>query len=708
MPKREKITRQTQLAKREDVTEQLRKVFKSVSQGFQKQSERSDESMDWWDVYNCKLTSKQFYNGNSQLFVPLVHNGLEARKTRFLNTLFPSTGRYIEVTSEDGEIPHATMALLEMYVERAELKTKVVPALLLSGDVEGQLTLCATWGKKTRHTVSRETKPIRIGGIEHPDLDPVETLHEETIEDSGPEADVVADADLLILPITAETVEAALDSGGSVTTICRWTEARVEELIDDGEIDEDLSADLLLEMRKPDGGGLRNTAKHLADAAGIKSGDSKYVLVYRTWVKIKVGKERRLVLVYFSGDGDDAEILGCKLCPYWCDKPDILSKPVRKMPGVAKGMSMVKPCADMQYMANDFANLGADSGTYAMLPVVMTDPVKNPRVDSMVMDLMAVWQTSPADTRILEFPRLYQDAANIVGMAERYIMATLSVNAAMLPQSTGVPGRKRNQAEIAMEQQIDILGASVEVQAVEELLSEWVRRAAEYDAQFRNDKVMVRSVGELGIKAQMEEVPPIQMGKRWRFRWFGAEVARTSQQIQQQIAALNVLMPMSQNPSVTQAGYRMNLVPFIRTVTESAFGPRLAPEIFEKISDKIGLPPELENQLLAEHMSLPVAPTDDDPKHMQEHMPLLQSPDPVVVAMTQRHLTAHQQQMQVKQAAQMMKQMQQAMQQGGGGGGQGPRPGGQPAMPRQGRQPPGAIHPDQQRGGLVQMPRRAG
>lgn len=706
MAKREKITRQTQLAKREDVAKQLRKVFASISEGFRKQSERSDGSMDYWDIYNCKLTSRQFYNGNSQLYVPLVHNGLEARKTRFLNTLFPQTGRYVEVTSEDGEIPHATMALLEMYVERAELKTKVAPALLLSGDVEGQLTLCATWGTKTRHTVSRETKPIKIAGIEHPDLEPVESLKEEVIEDSGPEADVVADADLLILPATAESVEAALDAGGSVTTICRWTETRVEELVDDGEIDEDLSAELLLEMRQPEGQGMRNTAKHLADAAGIRAG-GKFVLVYRTWAKIKIGKERRLVLAYFSGNGDEDEILGCKLCPYWCDKADILSVPVRKMPGVAKGQSLVKPCADMQYAANDAVNEGMDSATYAMLPVILTDPVKNPRVDSMVMDLMAVWQTSPNDTRVLEFPQLFQHAFTIVQSAERYIMATLSVNAAMLPQSTGVPGRKRNQAEVAMEQQIDILGSSVEVGAAEGLLSELLRRWAEYDAQFRDEAITVRSVGELGVKAQMEEVPPLQMGKRWRFRWFGAEVARTTQQIQQQIAAINVLMPMSQSPSVAQAGYRMNLVPFIRTVTESAFGPRLAPEIFEKISDKLAMDPEIENLMLAERFVIPTSPMDDDPKHIQAHMQAMQmQTDIAAKAQFAHHIAAHQQQMQAKQAAQMMKQMMQQMQGGGGGGG--PKPGGQPAMPRQGRQPPGAIHPDQQRGGLVQMPRRTG
>jgi hypothetical protein len=49
--------------------------------------------------------------------------------------------------------------------------------------------------------------------------------------------------------------------------------------------------------------------------------------------------------------------------------------------------------------------------------------------------------------------------------------------------------------------------------------------------------------------------------------------------------------------------------------------------------------------------------------------------------------------------------------QGQGGGGQnrprGPRQGAQPQMPRAAaQQPPGAIHPDQMKGGLVQMPRR--
>lgn len=708
-----KITRKTQLAKREDVKKQLRSTFTAVSAGFAAQVDRADHSLDWWDIYLCKLNTKQFYSGQSRVFVPLVHNAIEARKTRFLNQIFPQAGRYIEVTTEDGEIPHATMALLELYVKRAKLRTKVLPALLVAGDVEGQYTTCVTWGSISRMAVSRETRPIKIGGIEHPDEGEETYPKEKRIEDEGPEVDIVADADLLVLPQTSETIEAALEAGGSVTTLCRWTEARVEELIDAGEIDSDLSAKVLVEFTSSDSGTLRDPSKHLADAAGIKSArGGKFLLVYRTWTKIKIGDERRLVLAYYGGDD---QILGCKLCPYWCDKPDIISTPVKKLPGVAKGMSLVEPCADMQYLANDFTNMGADSGIYTVNPVILTDPAKNPRIDSMVLDTMAVWPTAPGDTQPLAFPAVYQHAFNVVQVAERYINATLGVNAAMLPQSTGVPGRKRNQAEIAMEQQIDLLSTNVEVTNIEDgILTPLVERFAEYDAQFRDAEIMVRSVGELGVKAEMQTVPPIQMGKRWQFRWFGVEAARTAQQIQQQISLLNVLKQMSADPAVAQAGYRLNPVPLIRVVTENAFGPRLAPEIFVNQRDKLTLDPDLENSMLAENFMVPVSPMDDDPKHIQSHTQAArETVDFAAQHQFMQHIQLHQQQMQAKQAAQMMQKIAQMMQQGGGAGapgrgaGAGPQPGGQVTMPRQGRQPAGALHPDQmaKAGGLVSLPR---
>jgi hypothetical protein len=722
---RSRIDRNTQLCQREEVREQLLTHYTAIEKGFNDQVGRADETLDYWDIYNCKLGSKQFYAGNARLFVPLVHNAVEARKTRLMGRLFPEAGRYLDITTEDGDIPHAVVALLELYVEQSELRTQVIPPLLVAGDVEGTYAVCVTWRSREKYVVSRETSPVRVGGIEHPDLEPVERIKSEKITDAYPVVEIIPDPDLLILPATSDSIEEALDAGGSVTTICRWTKERVQEQIDAGEIDAEYSAQMLAAMKRGDAGSSkRDVPKKLAEYAGIKAGGG-YAEIYRTWLKIKIGKERRLVLAYFGGDDT---ILGCKLCPYWCDDPDIIFEPVRKFPGVGKGPSQIKPCADMQYAANDAINEGMDSATYSMLPIVMTDPEKNPKIGTMVMDLMAVWETSPRDTQPIAFPQLYQHAFDIVQAAERYISQTLGVNPAMIAQSTGVPGRKRTQAEVAMEQQVDLMSTDASATVVERVLTKIINKFAHYDAQFRDDEILVRSVGELGVKVEMQTVPPLQMGKRWQFKWRGVEAARTVQQVQQQISALNVITQMAQNPAVQQQGMRVNPVPFIRTLAENAFGPRMAPEIFEDIRDKFTIPAELENMMLDEAQEVPVSPLDDDAMHLQHHLPAAQQAalktidimgvpvqSPVTLAY-QRHIQAHQKQLQAKaqaqQMQQMMAQMQQAAGQGGpgqpgGGGRPGPRPGAQNVAPRANlQQPPGRIAPDQMRGGLVQMPRQ--
>lgn len=705
---RKQYTRADQLAGDKEIRKALLKVFDAVEQGFMDQIERSDDQFDHWDIYNCKLGGKQFYSGNTKLYIPAVHNAVKARKTRFTNQMFPQAGRYIECTTEDGEIPYANMALLEGYVRRAKLRTRVVPASLVAGDVEGQYTLLATWGQRERNTVSRETSPIKVGGMEHPDLGDVEILTEDVLIDAGPEAEVVHDGDLMILPATVDSVQEALEVGGSVTVIRRWSRETLEALKEAGDLDVD-EVDTILEAMKPEN--LKDTEKSLADAAGIKiaGGKLKHAVIYRTWCKIEVGGTRRLVLAYYGGE---QRILGAKLCPYWCDMPDVFTAPVEKMAGVAKGVSQVKPCGDVQYLINDITNAGMDSAFYALLPVLLVDPQKSPNYRSLVMDLMAVWEVDPASTKVMEFPALYEKSFAIVQEGERMIAQTLSISPAMMPQSTGSPGRKRSQAEVALEQQVEILATADAVIAYEEdILTPMIQFWAELDYQYRDKEVTVRSMGELGVKAEMVRVPP-GSNRRWSYRWFGVEAARTAQQVQQQISFANVLAQVAQHPSVAQAGYKVNLVPIIKTISENIFGPRLTPEIFYSARDEVSLDPEFENEMMAQGQLPMVAMADQDPKHMQSHMQWSQQNpmafDSPQMAVYHHHMMAHQQQMQAKQQAQTMQQMAQMMQQGGGRNQpRGPRPGATPQPPRMGPQaPPGAIHPDAMKGGLVQMPRK--
>ena len=691
-PRRGKTSRDDDISARPKIKKKLLKVFADVEKGFTNQRTRSDEILDFWDAYNAVLNEKQFYNGNSKIYVPIVRNAIEARKTRFINQIFPQSGRNIEVVSSEQDKPHSMIALLENYVEKTKLRTQVVPQLLVNGDVEGQMSLYVDWTSIERHTVSRETHPVKVGGLEHPELGEVDDIVEETITDELPGIEVLHDADLLVIPATADSIEQALEVGGSVTVIRRWSKEKVESMIDDGDFVAEVADDIIESLTKKESLG-RDTKKHLADEAGIQTGEGGKTLVgYETWVKIKVDGKRRICRVYFGGSD---QILGCKLNPYWCDRVPVISGSVKKIPGVFKGMSLIKPgVLDLQIAANDAVNEGMDSAAYALSPIIMTDPNKNPRVGSMILDMAVVWECDPNSTKFAEFPKLWQDAFTIVANAQTMIFQTLSVNPSMMPQQSGKKDQKRNQAEIANEQQVDLLTTADAVTNTEgEILTPLIQRFAEYDHQFREEDVWVRSYGVLGVESGKESIPPIQMNNRITLRWFGVESARNAAQIQQQTAGMNVLMKI---PPQSYPGYKLNLAPLIVHLVNATYGPRLGPLIFEDIKSQLAMDPELENEMLDQGMEVMPHMMDNDQEHIKAH--LKAKPGPQREAHIARHMAA----MQAKQAVQSMQQQGGPQQDGGG------TPGGAQIGPQHAAKgPPGTIHPDRMpAAGAPGMPRK--
>lgn len=442
--------RDVELCNRESVREALLEIYRDIEKGFDKQADRADDTIDYWDVYNCELGQNQFYSGNSKIFVPIVHSAVEARKTRFVNQMFPQSGRYVEVTTQDGEIPHAETALLEHYIRQAKIRTRVAPALVKNGDIEGQMTVQVTWEETKRKVAYRAKKPITVDDLQAGDEE--DDIIEEEITQASPRVSVIADADLLVLLQTADSLEQALGDGGSVTTLCRWSKSKIKKMMAKGEIDEAAGEELLEEMRNQDRAtwARRDKGKEMVDSAGIK-GDArgKYALVYRTWTYLTIDDERLLYLVYYGGED---KILSCKRNPYWSDRIDIISAAADKVDGAFKGRSrLANGVADLQYQANDAVNEGMDSAAYALMPIIMTDPEKNPKIGQMVLSLAAVWETSPNDTQFAKFPPLWKDALEIVAVVKNEIFQALSVNPAQLTGATN-PKKKPTQAEIANEQ----------------------------------------------------------------------------------------------------------------------------------------------------------------------------------------------------------------------------------------------------------------
>lgn len=699
-----KIERDEELGTKPKVKEHLLKMFRDIEQAFVEQHERSDSILDYWEAFNCKLGGRQFYDGNSKIFVPIIRDAIKARKTRFVNQIFPQSGRYVEVTTSDIDLPQAQMSLAEHYIRTAKLRTEVMPALMVNGDVEGQYSLYVTWEETKKHVASRVTKPFESDGLEFEELGDVEDMKEEVLVEAGPKVEVIADNDIMVLPVTSDSIAEAIAAGGSVTILRRWTKAMVRKKKEDKEIIPEVATRMLADMSsKKDSLNNRDTPKQLADAAGIKLGaGDKYVLVYETWSNVKAGSDWRLCRSYYGGDN---QILGCKVNPYWCDDVPLISCAVEKVAGVFKGMSPTATVIDLQVLANDATNEGADAAHFSAMPIIMTDPEKNPKVGSMVLGLASIWETSPKDTQFAQFPDLWNAAIARVAECKQQIFQSLGVNPAMIAQNTGSK-QKRNQAEIANEQQVDILMTADAVTVLEEgILTPLIQRFMAYDHQFRDRAVTVKQYGEMGLKANMEEIPPIQMNSRYEYRWFGVEAARNAQQIQQQIAMANVIKGI---PPQMLPGYRLNMVPLVTRMSDNAFGHRLAPMVFEKIQG-VTVDPDIENQLMQQGFDTPVHPEDDDVKHLQSHMSAIQRGD--MHGLMRTHIMLHQQQTQGKAQAAQQAQNPQGLPGAPGGAGPGvagsPKPGGQVQGPRLMKGPEGTIPADQlAKAGAVSMPRK--
>ena len=721
-----KLRRDAQLLGRSnsDCRKWLRKKIDGIVKGFEEQVPRSDALDDWWRIYHCELDDNQTYNGDAQVYVPIIHDAINARVTRHSNQLFPQPGRAVDVTSTDGMLPWEIVALLDHYIRDGKLKTEVVKPLLRMGDIEGQYNLYLGWQTTERQIVSRETRAPRDPetGQDMPAGDEAEILDitEEDVEYGRPSFEVLHDADVLVLPASADSIEDAFAAGGSATIVRRWSASKYEDMTDDGEIEGSLTTpgEEVPRMATENMAGLNNLEKSLAKAVGIRA-PGPHVIMFETWLMVPLGDKggfakkgkKRLCRLWWNLNRD-AE--GLKRNPYWNDRCPLLSAPVEKIAGVFKGKSLVEALAPVQYEANDAANERADVDHYSAMPMVRRTPGQGNK--PIVLNLGAIIDAGPGDLEFMVFPDLSARAKARIMDAMGIIFQSLSVNPSMLPMQQGVAGR-RNQAQIAQEQQIDLLTVDEAVTVPEEnILTPLLAWMADLDYQFRDEEMTTRAFGELGLKAEMIDVPPLRNRAQYSFRWYGTEQTKANvAMIQQGTAFLNVLNGMK--PQIEAEGFRVTIAPLLERSALNIFGGAGA-QVLHDARHELSMDPKLENELMLDGHVVPVHPLDQDQEHMQAHAQAMQqSMDPHGTIRV--HMAAHLAQMQAKQQAMMMAQAQQMMQQMQGGGQPGkppgqpgagpgaPQPGAQPQGPRLIKGPAGMIPPDSMpRAGATMMPRK--
>lgn len=701
------------------IRRRLDELFTTVHKGFEDQKERSDAQEDYWDCYNCDANGNRYYNGIADIYFPIVHDAVEALVTRWVNQMFPAAGRYVEVIAADGTQAAAYRSLLDHYIRERKFKTMIAEPLVRNGIIEGQVNLYTDWAEVRRQIVSRETHAPRDPqtGIEGAGEE-IDDIKEEDIIEGFPVYEVLHDSDVLVFPPTADTIDEALAAGGGCAIARRWTKATIDKLAEAGTIRTDEAKSLKDEMKRMEAGS--NIERHLLEAVGIHPG-GKQCTVWEVWTMLPLSDkgtysekgEDRLCRVFL---GPHRAQLGAKRNPYWNDRCPVHSIPLKKMAGVFKGPSLISYVDSLQYEANDAANEGADAATLSAMPIIMRDTAKGN--GPLVLNQAAIWDYPKDAINVLAFPDLTPRAATRVQLAIQAIFQAMGVNPSMLPQQTRTG--KPSQAQIAQEQQVDLLTTAMAVTVLEEgIFTPAMAWTVDLDYQFRDRNLSVRMFGEMGKQAEMQEIAPLQNRHGFTFIWRGGTQARQNANMMQQGTAwLNVMQTPGVQQALTANGYKWNPVPIIQSQTDTIFGPELGQLTIIDQREQLSWDPEEENAALIAGFEVPVHPFDDDMRHMQSHMQALQQQgDPHQTL--QIHLQNHMKQRQAKTIQALIAAQQQAMgQQLGGPGPQpaqgpqgagAPQPGAVPAQPRGLKQAPGAIHPDQQpRAGAVLMPRKFG
>lgn len=666
-------------ASNKDLQERCCKLYDQVLTGFREEKKDQNDSIEeCWDIYNCELGDNQQYDGDSQIYEPIVHDAVEARRKRFTGMTFPNVGNNLEVISEQGDMPQATMSVLQRYIKDTNLRA-VASVLYLNGDVEGQWSVMPGWKRKERKITRKVQKTVDGTTEEYSDVE------QETIIDEGPELTVIPAQDLWVFPATVSDIQDA----EIVAIATRLTTDAIDDMVTEGIFLKSQVAQLTR-----DAGDEKSiwAAKSRTAEAGIKmKAGQKFALIYMIFTKLKLDGEKKPAIVYM---GSSDNVLGIIANPYWNQKIPVISEPVDKVAGSFWGRSKIKTVAPLQYELNDITNMGMDSAMYSLMPIVMTDPLKNPQYSSMVMAMAAVWSTSPNDTKVIEMPPLYQHALTLKGAIKQQIMESMEVNETMLGAAPA--GRKNAQAIGAQSQEAMATIGDVVKRFELGVMNRIIEWFYDMDLQFRDEDLAVIIDGDHGVQSIVEKIPPQQVGHRYWFKWLGADKAISAQNNQQLISWMNVLRGL---PPQVLNGRKLDLGPMIDFLNEAICGPTMAQNVLIDERSKISVPPDMENEFMVNNIPAFVCELDDDVEHIRTHQMGAQiTGDPN--GKFRVHIEDHIKAIQAKQ--------QQPKPQGypgipgslgGPGGPPGvagtPRPGAVPAGPRNGQNPPGAINPDQ-------------
>lgn len=679
------------------------KFYSLIQKEYDNQYERDRHISEYWAIYSATPDSNRTYLGNSQCYLPAVRDAVNARAKRTIKQLFPNRYKHVEAVGAGGDTPFPQLALLEHYIRKTDLKS-IVRSDLVAGDVTGTWNLYIDWTKSYRRVTELVKRNPLVGeAVEGESVsltdptDEEEATESRDIMEEGPDIVDFATEDLAVVPPTVNSLEKA----DVVSIRLRMSRDKVQQMLDEGVFKLPGGASSIDKFVNQGAGdsdhGMRTKSppKQRSNDAGVRTeGTFTYALVYEATAMLPFEDGiKQLAYIYYAGPND---IVGIIKAPQWGGKRPTICAPVERIQGSFTGISKIEPVKFLQWNLNDFWNMGQDSAMYSLLPIVMTDPLKNPNYATMVIGLAAVWGADPNSTKFANFPQIYKDAALLCDTIKRQIWESMDVNEMMMGKMP--QGRKNNQLMGAMQQEQMVAIMDHAERYEDAMLNPLVERMFEYDQQFRTKTLTVMTMGEIGVKAKMTDIEPQQWGERFDFRWAGTSFIMGMQRQQQKIAAMNVLRGV---PPQQMNGRKLDITPILEDMVNDVFGPEVAPRILVDERNLFTVDPATENELMHNGMPAQVHEADNDVEHIQSHQSVARITGDAQ-GKFRSHLAAHIIQLNKK------REMAMAQQAPGVPGAPGPsvggpaRPGvagtpvsgGQPSGPRPVQGPPGMERPD--------------
>lgn len=309
----------------------------------------------------------------------------------------------------------------------------------------------------------------------------------------------------------------------------------------------------------------------------------------------RIGESRPVpFLVTFSGNG---HVLRAIENPWWHKRPPYRLGRMGTQQGRLWGTGYVEAIRELNLLLNDQTNQGMDCGTWALNPMVITNPNV---IQGALGDLEPGLEVPVTDiNNALRFERPPVELIQASSILTTQTMAWLQdfMGAPPVLQGGSAPGRAfRTATGIGTAQ----ANAQLPLQEVVRLCEEDVWQEMLYyfwalDQQFAEDDFL------LFFDGQTERVAPRDLAGDWWFRWMASsQTANQAVKGGQITTALQVLTSPPILMALKSNGLRFNPAPLIRRLYQEVYGFRdvdqvLIQEAVQGVAPAAapGLPPEV-------------------------------------------------------------------------------------------------------------------